>query len=184
MNTRSNRASYVVSFCGIISALCIVVMFMTSILPIGVYVFPALAGLLIWTVFEQLGRKWAIITYFSVSLLSLFLIPDMESKMIFIFFLGYYPTIKDKFQRIKNIIIRFILKLIIFNAAMLVAYFLIINIVGAAQIMQDFEDFGKYASLIFLGMGNFAFLMLDYVMNSLFFAYLKWIKPKLNRRFR
>ena len=54
----------------------------TGLIPFSSYVFPAFAGIVLIAVSEENGVRTALMVYLSVSLLSLFLIPDQEAKLL------------------------------------------------------------------------------------------------------
>ena len=56
---------------GMASGLCLLLMFMTGMVPFSEYAFPALAGIILIAVVEELGLKTAFIVFGAVSILSL-----------------------------------------------------------------------------------------------------------------
>ena len=79
---------------GIVSALAVIVMLVTYLSPLLVYTAPPFAGILLILIVNELGNKWAVGTYVSISLLSIFFIADKESAVFFTMFFGYYPILK------------------------------------------------------------------------------------------
>ena len=71
-STKKTR-SYAIALSGILSAICIVLMFCTGFIPIGVYILPAVAGLVVWIIYREISRKWALLCYAAVALLALLL---------------------------------------------------------------------------------------------------------------
>ena len=61
-----------------LSALSVVVLLVGNVLQIGTYAAPMLASFLLIPVLEDYGKKYALLLYAVVSLLSLFLVPDKE----------------------------------------------------------------------------------------------------------
>ena len=98
-STKKTR-SYAIALSGILSAICIVLMFCTGFIPIGVYILPAVAGLVVWIIYREISRKWALLCYAAVALLALLLTPDIESKLLFTGFFGYYPVIRDLLTKV------------------------------------------------------------------------------------
>lgn len=83
-----------VALCGMIAAVCILLMLMTGLFPFATYALPAVAGLLMVAVVVECGVKWAVMVYVAVSLLAIFITPDREAMLMFVFFFGHYPIIK------------------------------------------------------------------------------------------
>ena len=113
-STKKTR-SYAIALSGILSAICIVLMFCTGFIPIGVYILPAVAGLVVWIIYREISRKWALLCYAAVALLALLLTPDIESKLLFTGFFGYYPVIRDLLTKVKPAVLSFLLRFICFN---------------------------------------------------------------------
>ena len=44
--------SYCIALSGILSAICIIMMFCTGFIPVGVYILPAVAGLVVWIIYR------------------------------------------------------------------------------------------------------------------------------------
>ena len=81
------RNSGKIALGGLISALCLVCMFLTGLIPFATIALPAIAGVLLIVVVIELGKRWALLVYAAVSLLSILLTADMEAKLLFILFL-------------------------------------------------------------------------------------------------
>lgn len=176
--------SYKVALGGVISAISVFTMMLTGIIPLGVYVFPAMAGLILVLIVIEVNSKWALLCYIAVSVLSLLVTPDIEAKMMFIFFLGYYPIIKAYLEQARYRIVEWIFKLVIFNISVIIVYLLIIYLFGLNEILDEFGEFGKYGALIMLGAGNAVFILYDITISRLVMTYLHWLRPRVLRRFR
>lgn len=171
-----------VAFCGIITALCTVLMFMTSLIPTATYALPALSGVLLIAVVVELGAGWAWPVYVAASILSLLLAGDKEAAMLFVLFFGYYPILKAAIEKIPGKSICYLLKFAVFNASMVIAFLLSIWVLGVPQ--ESFTLFGVYLPFVFLIIGNLVFLLYDYAVSSLVVTYYqkvhklvkKWIK--------
>lgn len=76
--------SYRVALGGIVSALCLVTMFLAGVIPALYLVLPMAAGILMMIISAEVSKSWALLTYISVSLLSMFITFDKEAALIFI----------------------------------------------------------------------------------------------------
>ena len=83
-----------IAVCGIIAALSLVFMMMTSLVPIGTYALPCLAGILISCIVVEYGYGWAIGVFCVTAVLSTLLAGDKEAVIYFIALFGYYPISK------------------------------------------------------------------------------------------
>ena len=88
------KKSSQVALGGVVASLCILLMLMTGFFPFLTYAAPAAAGFLLIAVIVDCGYRWAMLVYLVVALLSIFVVPDKQAAMIFVF-LGYYPVLKD-----------------------------------------------------------------------------------------
>lgn len=180
----NKKVSFKVSLGGITSAICLLLMFMTGFMPLLVYTLPAIAGALLIVVVIEISRKWAFVTYASISILSLFITPDKEAAILFIFFMGYYPIIKSVIEKIKNPVFEWASKLILFNIAIIISYKIIINVFGIVDITKEFSFLGKYSMLGLLVLANIVFVIYDVALTRMISSYITWFRPKFLRKFR
>lgn len=179
-----NKSASSVAFGGIISALAVLLMFFTGIFPFATYALPALSGLLLVVIVIDHGLKWAWCVYAAISALVILITPDREAATMFVLFFGYYPILKSILERIKLRVVEYVLKFAIFNVAMVVAYLLIIHVLGIPDILEEFGELGKYGVWIMLGLGNIVFILYDITISRLICIYTGWLKPKLFRNGR
>ena len=179
----AKRKSYSTALGGIVAALAVVLMFFTGLFPFATYALPALAGLLMVVIVIDFDYKWALSVYAVVCILSILLTPDREAAIMFIAFFGYYPIVKSVFEKFKSRILEWVLKFLVFNVAVIGAYYVIINFLGMPDIMGEINELGKYGLWIFLGLANITFLIYDIAITKLITLYLKWFKPKFLRKF-
>lgn len=100
------RKSWAMAYCGMAAALCVALMLLGAVVPVLMFIAPAVASLLIATVCMECGMKMALTAYGAVSLLSLLFVPDKEVALVFVFLLGYYPLVKPKLERIRPKLLR------------------------------------------------------------------------------
>ena len=176
------KRSQQVALCGMVAALCTLMLFMTGLFPFSTYAMPAMAGLLMVTVAVETGYSWAFTLYAAVSLLSLILTPDKEAMLMFIAFFGHYPITKALIERIKFKPLCWLLKLVCFNACVVAAYLVIILLFRMPDVLTDFGDFGKYSVYILLGLGNVLFIVYDFALTQITRAYIFWFRPRFLKR--
>ena len=131
------------AFGGILTALSVVLMFLTGVIPFLTFALPALAGALLILIVMEIGSKWALCVYAAVSILSLLVVADKEAAMMYAAFFGYYPVIKSFLESKLPRVFEWIVKFLIFNAAMVLAYLVIIFVFGMP--LDEMEEFGRYA---------------------------------------
>lgn len=158
---RNNQAK-VIALGGMMAALAVVIMCLGSLIPLATFLCPVICILLEQFVLKSCGSRIGWAWYGAVGILSLLLGPDKEAAAVFVF-LGYYPMLKPKLDAMK---LGVILKLILFNVAVLVMYWLLIHLFGMAQIAQEYAEMGAAMTVVTLILGNATFFMLDLVLNK------------------
>ena len=160
------RKSWAMAYCGMAAALSVALMLLGAVVPVLMFIAPAVASLLIATVCVECGRTMALTAYGAVSLLSLLFVPDKEVALVFVFLLGYYPLVKPRFERIHLPLVRVLCKLLLCNGAVLAMYGLVLLLVPAGSISQELKTTALVVSLATLAMGNVAFLLYDRALHN------------------
>ncbi len=173
------RKSTQVAIGGVAAGLCLLLMFMTGMIPFATYALPAVSGIVLIAVVAEMGWRTALVVYATVSLLSIGIVPDREATLLFIFFFGYYPVIKGLLERLPFKPLQLLVKFAIFNATMVFSYIVIIYVLGIPDILESFGDFGRYSALVILGMGNLVFAVYDFALTNISIVYLQWFRPKM-----
>lgn len=174
--------SYRVALGGIVSALCLVTMFLAGILPALYLLLPMIAGILLMIIAVEVNTAWALLTYISVSLLSMFITFDKEAALIFIMFFGHYPILRFYITKIHLTSLRIIIKLVLFNACVLAYFYVTVYLFGLDEILEEFDDFGRYGGYIMLGISNIVFILYDINLDNLYKIYKKRLLPKFRKK--
>ena len=163
---------------GIIAALSLVLMLLSTIIPFLTYVLPAAAGIILMVMVIEIGRKWALGAYAAVSILSLLILADKETAVMYAAFFGYYPILKSAIEEKLSRVWEWIVKFLLFNGAVVVAYLLIIYVFRLP--VDGMDTFGKWTIPLLLVMANVMFFLFDYVLSRLVYLYLhqwrKWFR--------
>ena len=141
-----------IALCGVLSALSVVVLLVGNVLQIGTYAAPMLASFLLIPVLEDYGKKYALLLYAVVSLLSLFLVPDKELVLFYVLVLGYYPVLRVRLNNIRRGVLRWMAKFGCFNAAVVVMYALLIVVLAPPELVQEFAAEGTPMLLALLAL--------------------------------
>lgn len=176
------KKSTQVALGGLAAALCLLLMFMTGMIPFGEYALPAFAGIVLIAVVVENGPKTATLVYAAVSILAIFMVPVKEAALLFIFFFGYYPILQTQLVKIKLKPLQYLAKFAIFNVAVVAAYMVVIYVLGISEILEEFGSFGQYSALILLILGNVFFGVYDFTVDNLHYVYIHWFRPKFLRR--
>ncbi len=164
------KSSFKVSFGGIVGALSLVLMLLTSVIPFGTYAFPAFAGMLLVCIVIELGYSWAFVVYFVVSVMSFLLLTDKEAALYYVVFLGFYPIIKGLFEKLSSRFLQYVFKFAVFNLCMVIAFFVSVSLLSIPK--ESFNLFGVYLPWVFLLLGNIVFVLYDYCVSKLVTVYL------------
>lgn len=178
---KQHRKSWTMAYCGMAAALCVALMLLGAVIPIAMFIAPAVAGFLIATVCVECGRTMALTAYAAVSLLALLFVPDKEVALIFAFLLGYYPLAKSKFDRIRPALLRVLCKLLLCNGAVLAMYGLLFLLVPAGSVAQELRTTALAGAALTLAMGNVAFLLYDRALHNMLLLYRLVWQPKLHK---
>ena len=126
--------SYHIALGGIIAALCIACMFLTGVFPMFYLILPMLASAFIYIMVLETSGYWGFLTYLSVGLLSIFVTPNKDASLAFLFFFGYFPLLRHLMERFRWKFVGFLLRLAVFNAAVLAFFWVRTGHEGAAGI--------------------------------------------------
>ena len=164
---------------GLLTALGVVLMFLTGLIPIGTYALPAIAGVLLIVAVIEIGAKWAWMIYAAVAVLSLLFAADKEAALLFVLFFGYYPVLKSFLERISNKVLSWLSKFAVFNVAVVACFFLAVNFL---QLPEDsFTVFGIYLPWVFLILGNAVFLIYDIALSGLVATYVEKLHHRVTK---
>ncbi len=145
---------------GVLAALAIVIMCLGGMIPLATFVCPMFCCLMVKLVKKLCGDRIAWAWYGAVAILSALMGPDKEAAAVFVF-LGYYPIIKPKMDKMPW---KWLWKLLYFNAVILLLYTLLIHVFGLADVAQEYADLGFVMTLVTLFLGNVTFVMLDILL--------------------
>ena len=157
MNQKRKSPASVMALGGVLAAVAVVIMSLGGLIPVATYVSPMLCAILLQMVLLFCGVRIAWAWYGAVALLSVLLSPDKEAAAVFVF-LGYYPIVKPRLDRMKP---SWLWKGLLFNGSIAVMYFLLLKLFGMGELGAEFREFGLVLLLVLLIMGNVTFFLLD-----------------------
>ena len=143
---------------GVMAALAVVIMCMGTLIPVATFICPMACMVLQTVVVKKAGNRIAWAWYGAVGILSLLLDPDKEAAAVFVF-LGYYPIVKPWIDRRRFAVVW---KLVLFNASILVMYWILIHLLGLQNLAEDFEELGTVMTVLTLVLGNVTLFLFDF----------------------
>lgn len=168
------------TLCAVMSALAVVITLM-AYFPYLTYALPAMAGLCVMVVLIEIDKKWALLTYASSALI-LFFVGELEAKLLYISFLGYYPILKAIIEKLKNPVLEWLLKAVCFNAVVIFVYTVFSSLLGLNT--EDFGILGKYGNYILLVAANVVFVLYDICISRMATFYFIKLHSKIEKIFK
>lgn len=177
---KRNSKTYTLAFSSVIATLSLVMMFVTTFIPVGTYAIPCIAGAMLAAVVIEAGYVTATAVYIVVSILSFLLVGDKEAVLYYTAFLGFYPILKGLFERIKLKVLQYFLKVLVFNVCMVAAFYVAIWVLSIPK--ESFEILGVYLPLVFLAAGNVVFIIYDFCLTRIITQYIVQWRKKIKLR--
>jgi hypothetical protein len=157
--TNARNSTMRIAFCGMMTALSVVVMLLGGLVPVMLYVSPLAAGLLLLVVLIEYGKKAAWLTWLATALCVLLMGVDKEAAFFYVF-IGYYPVLKWSMdRRIANKGLRTAAKLLLFTVMTGLMYLLLALLFPALMVVEAFG--GIWMLVLFIVLVNFCLLMYD-----------------------
>lgn len=171
-----------VAFCGMMTALALVFLLLT-VVPVTQISLAVLAGMVGVPVVIECGKRYGLVHYAAVAVLSVMLVPALEGKALYIAFFGYYPVLKAWLeQRCLPRAAEYAVKVAAFSGAMVAAYWLMLRFFGLEA--DAFAIGGVPLPWLFLVLGIGVFLLYDWCLTRLIGRYMISWRVVLRRLFR
>ena len=152
-----NNRSTTIAFGGLLTALCVVFIYLSSIIPFNKLLFLCLASFSIILGVLLIGIKNSILIYVGSLILSLILLGIRETTFAYIIFFGPYGIVKNFIENIGKLPFEIVLKLIFFNIVLGASYL----VYSQFAPMQLKTTAPIYVLLI---LSQFLFLGYDYIL--------------------
>lgn len=167
------------AFCGVLAALSLTILFLTGVVPVATLALPAIAGCLLIPVVAETSVRYGFAVYAVVAVLGALIVPDREALLLYIVFLGYYPVLYGLLGRIQSRVWRWVVKLLVFNAAVA------LEALGAVFILSiplsELIPYGAIAIPILLVLLNGVFVLYDLLMPGLIVTYIRRLHPAVGK---
>ena len=112
-----------ITVCAMISALGVVALYLGSFIEVLDISTAVLASVMCTVTVIEYGKgaPWSV--FLVTSLLSLLLLPNKLPALLYAVFFGYYPIIKEKIEKLRSVILQWVIKLCIFASAIALTFF-------------------------------------------------------------
>lgn len=161
-----NSKSAKVAYPAILGALSLILVYIASIAPSGNWGFVAVAGLFPAAAVISVGMKAGFLCWTGVSVLSFLILPGKFCALLFTVLFGLYPMVKALSERVRRKGMRYVLKLVFFNAA-----FTLIFVVMKAAVLDSLPSVLTIPWLLY-GVANVVFLLYDFGFSKLIGFYI------------
>ena len=159
-----------ITLSAILIALTIIILYLNLLLPISTISILTLASLLIPIALIRGSMKSAILVYISSSIIGLFLIP-INIILLYILFFGIYGIVKYFIEKINNMPLEILFKIIFFNIILFISFFIFKTFISI--------QITKLPIGLFWIMAQVVFLIFDYALSLLITFYLEKIHTKV-----
>ena len=159
------------AFLAVFTALGVVFLYLSCIIPTGQLGFIALASICGVAAVIEAGAGGGAALFAMTALLAFLILPNKLNAAIYACFFGWYPIMKLFAERIRSVSLQWAVKLAFFNAALSVLIF-------AVQVA--FFSFDASVPVIYLIM-KAVFIVFDVGVTQIIGFYCKKIGPKMKR---
>ena len=157
------------------------VMFIGSAIPLATFTVPAIASLSILYFSVEYNKRFALLVYAAIAVLSLLLVSDKEIALLFALLLGPYPVLKGVFESIKHRFLGLALKFAAFNIAAVFSYWLMLRVITIDSVASEFSGYVPIMLLAVLLVGNIAFFLYDAALTRLISLYIFRVRPRIQK---
>ena len=157
----------------ILSAASVAIMYIGCLTPLD-YTAIAMTSMAVVLAVIELNGKYPALIYVVTSILSLIILPNKASALLYTLFFGFYPILKAVFER-RHHVVAWILKFSLFNTCLLV----IITIVSRILLL---EDTGLVMKIPVILIGNVTFLLYDIAFSQLIVLYVVKLRAKFKMK--
>lgn len=158
----------------LMSALSIVFMYVGSVIEVLDLTAAMLASMLCAFVVIEVGGAWPYLTYATVSVIGVLMLPNKFVAVVYIIFAGNYPMIKRICEKLPTVV-QWLLKLSVFNLEFTLIYF-------ATKYVFAIPDIGYSLSVFTYLICNAIFILYDVAMTKIISFYLLKLRKRLGIR--
>lgn len=175
----SNLSSKNIALGGILTALTLVLLYLTLLIPTNTLTLLTLASFMVPVALIRANLKTALLVYSTSSLLSLIFVPGYA--LHYILFFGCYGIVKYLIERLDRFTLEWILKLLFFNV-ICISFFKTFTALFDPDFINRILEVGEkffptlpYMGLIVLWLvAQLGFMVFDYALTLLVDVYYKY----------
>ena len=168
------------AFASVLTALSAICLCASILLPTGRAAFLMLSSFCILVTTAECGTRYSVLSFAATTLIGFLFMPLKVQLVLFAAFLGYYPIVKRYIERLENLKLEWLVKVLFFSAVLVAAYFIV------RYALMPNIDMGvvmnyvfSHLPLIVIG-AEVLFVVYDILLSLLASYYGNVIKTKIN----
>lgn len=154
---------------GILVALTLVTLFISLIIPINTFAILTISSCFVPIAIMRCNIKTGVFVYIASSIIGLLFIP-LDIMIPFVLYFGIYGLIKFYIEKLKNMPLEIILKLVFSNIMLIIGYLLFIKLVAPINV--------KFPMWILFILAQVAFIIFDYALTLIITFYISKFHKK------
>lgn len=166
-----------IAFGGILTALCVVLVYLAAYLPTGKLGLYALASVTIAIAVVELDIKLGAVVFAASAILIFLLTGSINALLLFTLFFGSYPLLKYYIEKQRINIVEMLLKFGTFNLLAILGFFIFKQLFGISPI--NLSSFSVWMLIGLLFAGQVIFLIYDYILSRLIDYYINRIRSAM-----
>ncbi len=167
------------SFASVLTALTIVCLYGSTILPTGKIALLALTSLCVLVTQAECGTRFSLIQYVASALIGLLLVPTKFQIVLFIVFIGYYPIVKSHIEKLNNLWLEWVVKIFYFNAMLICLYFIVKYFLLQYVSFGPIFDYVLSHLVIVVAILELVFIFYDYLLSLMASYYINIVRKKI-----
>ena len=170
-----------IALTGLLSAVCLVLLFLAGVAPSGWTGLTAISGLAVAVAVSAAGYLSGVLCYLVSGILALLLVPGKHAAILFLCLFGIYPIVKNLLEKIKSRVVELVLKLIFCEAVLGMLYLLAYSLFFAP--LASAWNLAIPFAPVFFAAAGIVFLLYDYAFSKLMAMLQARLIPQLQSRF-
>lgn len=166
-----------IAFCGMMTALGVVLMAFGGLIPVATYITPLMASVLLLSVMIEFGAKAAWTVWLATALVMLVIGADKEAAFLYLF-IGYYPILKPRLDKIGPRFLRSVVKTFLFGAVLGAMYALLCFVFKLDAVLAEFRETTFILNALFFAVFVLTCLLYDRLLLRILPLYLFRLRPK------
>lgn len=166
-----------IAFGGILTALCIILVYIAAYLPTGKLGIYALSSVVIAVAVVELGIKSGTAVYAASAILIFLLTGSINALILFAIFFGSYPLIKYYIEKQRSAAAEMLMKFGSLNLLAILYLFIYSQLLGVSAV--NISSFPLWTVIGAAVLAQAVFLVYDYILSRLIYYYINRIKKAL-----